>query len=121
MAASLYSFPQMKRPMKTFDAEPNMFDLLDRASALLTKATGRNVAEGQLIKRTLLEHVATDALRDGPALLDAQIAALPERGREEAAKRLRADYELRVRELLTVCEHHGIPVEAPRGRPRKKP
>lgn len=110
MSAKADTVPGMKRPMKTFDAERDIFHLLEKASALLTAAYGRNFGEGRLIRQVLLEHAANDALRDGPKLLEAHLAALTPAQREKNEAGIRENYETRRKELLATCRNHKIKV-----------
>lgn len=116
MSVVLRSLDGVKRPMKTFEADQKMFDLLEKVSALRSTAAGRKVYESEVIRDTLLAHAAEDALRQAPKLLKHLLAgAAPEHVEE-----IRRAYERRLKELLEVCDYHEISVD-PKFRPGRNP
>lgn len=106
MVANVRNLDGVKRPMKTFEADAKMFDLLEKAAALRTNAQGGKVYEADIIRDTLLAHAATDALARAEVEFVRRIAELPAEARDEATRA----FDMRRRELLAVCEHHKIPV-----------
>lgn len=95
---------RVKRPMKTFDADRNIFALLAKASALQSTASGKRIGEGQIIKDAILKHVATDVLKQAPKLLKEQLSGM----KPEEQTELKRAYEIARNELVAVCEAYGI-------------
>jgi hypothetical protein len=115
MVAGLRSLAGVKRPMKTFEADAAMFDLLEKSAALRTFAEGSKVYESDVIRRTLLEHAATDTVRLAVDQFEARVAEMKPEDREPA----RELFERKLSELLSACEYHGITVELPKSKGRK--
>jgi hypothetical protein len=115
MATGLRSLAGVKRPMKTFEADAAMFDLLEKSAALRTHATGGKVYESDVIRRTLMAHAATDTVR----LAFEEFDARAQKMRPEDVEPARELFERRLAELLSACEYHGITVEVPKRRGRK--
>jgi hypothetical protein len=110
-----------RRMLKGFGCGAPMADILEKASALMSKATGRNVAEGAIIRDAILRHVVEDALADAPKMLEARIAELTPRQRETGGEdAIRAEYDLKLDELLRMCEHYGIAVDVPKAKQRMR-
>lgn len=116
MASGFRSLDGVKRPMKTFEADAAMFDLLEKAAALCTFAAGAGkVYEADIIRETLRAHAANDALRSAAEAHRERMRAL----KPEDRARIDEMYERRRAELVAICEYHGIPVEERlKGKPR---
>lgn len=117
MVAARDSLAVMARPksnmrLKNFPAPPELFDLLETASSLLTKAQGSSFSEAEIIRRLLLEHVAAFALDLAPDLLDAQLAELQRSDlkpdvRAAAEAEVRAGVKRRMDELRAIVKRIG--------------